>query len=104
MARREKSSSCDTVGVAASLGVTRGRAANDQAIRSALCSAGREPRPRKPTKDEYEATIRLQKRKIAKLEDKERRYQRELAECKAELKVLADQVARLKSDKREPSR
>mmetsp|Transcript_23986 Transcript_23986/g.56800 ORF Transcript_23986/g.56800 Transcript_23986/m.56800 type:complete len:103 (-) Transcript_23986:241-549(-) len=102
MARREKSTSCDTVGVAASLGVTRGRAANDQAIRSALCSAGREPRPRKPTKDE--ATIRLQKRKIAKLEDKERRYQRELAECKAELKVLADQVARLKSDKREPSR
>lgn len=63
-----------------------------------------ESRPRKPTKDEYEATIRLQKRKIAKLEDKERRYQRELAECKAELKVLADQVARLKSDNGEPSK
>ena len=64
-----------------------------------MADAEPKSKPRKPTKDEYEATIQLQKRKIAKLEDEERRHQREMAKCKAELKVLADQVAKLRADR-----
>ena len=96
----QKSTSYDYAGVSASLGV---KASDSQAITSALMPAA-EPKPRKPTTEEFKATIKKQTKEIetlgrkVKLSEKATAKLKQMVERKSkQIKDLSDQ---LKEEKR----
>ena len=96
----QKSTSYDYAGVSASLGV---KASDSQAITSALMPAA-EPKPRKPTTEEFKATIKKQTKEIetlgrkVKLSEKATAKLKKMVERKS--KEINDLSNQLKEEKR----